>query len=267
MSKVRDFFEMSSEPFVSDVSHAQMFQYPQLMELFDILQATVDGGSMALITGRAGTGKTTAVRAFLEKLKPKYKVIYLGQFQRGTALFCRLGMEFGIRNNLIGAKRMVNLSQRVLEENQRGRKLVLVLDEAHCLDKATFEDLRLLPNPHGAERYPPFIMLVLGQHWLRHTIKREYHEALSQRLRHRFALEGLTAEETAQYVEHHLRIAGCNTMPFTAGALAYMFVVSDGILREINNLAYEALLRAAIAGRRSIDEFDVKAVADQRELA
>jgi general secretion pathway protein A len=243
-----------------------MFRYPQLELLFERLAVTAEDGSGLLLTGRAGCGKTTATRAFLSSLDAKYRVIYLGQFQHGGALFAALGSEFGIRSNMWGKKRMLYLSQNIARETASGRRIVLVIDEAHLLDRATFEDLRLLTNADMDSR-SPMSLIVIGQRWLRSTLRNVVHEALYQRLRLRFALEGMSQKENSEYIWHHLQLSGCTKMPFTKDALKSIFVASEGILREVNNICYEALLAGAEQNEKQIDGRIVEWVIDQRELA
>lgn len=266
MPTVQEFYGFRRSPFSKDVSFKELYQYPQLELLFDRLAETTADGAGLLVTGRAGTGKTTAVRGFLDSLGARHRVIYLGQYQRGSALFARLGLEFGLRTHLVGPKRMVGLVQKVTEESGSGRKLVLVIDEAHLLEKPTFEDIRLLTNS-DMDRRSPMSLIMLGQRWLRGMLKKEGHEALYQRLRLRYALEGLSEQETREYIQHHLKLAGCATMLFSDAACKLVFVASEGILREINNICYESLLVGT--GRKAgiINEDIVNWVIDQRDIS
>jgi len=266
MPSLREIYGLERSPFLKNVELKNMFRYPQLNQLFERLAVTAEDGSGLLITGRAGCGKTTATRAFLSSLDAKYRVIYLGQFQHGSALFASLGNEFGIRSNMWGKKRMMYLAQSISREAATGRRLVLVIDEAHLLDRTTFEDLRLLTNADMDSR-SPMSLIVIGQRWLRSTLRNVVHEALYQRLRLRFALEGLSEKETNEYVIHHLQVAGCTKTPFTKGAMKSIFVASEGILREVNNICYEALLAGAEQNQLRIDEHIVEWVIDQRDLA
>lgn len=264
---MRDFFGFERAPFSKDLSFRELYRYPQLELLFERVRATIEDGSGLLITGRAGTGKTTAVRGFLEEsLSSKLRIIYLGQYQRGSALFARLAMDFGIRSNMVGPKKMVHLVRRISEESSSGRRLVLVIDEAHLLEKPTIEDIRLLTNA-DMDRRSPMSLIMVGQRWLRGMLKVETQEALYQRLRLRYALEGLTQAETEEYIQHHLNLAGNSKVTFTPTAMNLIFVASEGILREINNICYESLLVAAARKTRKIDEGIVSWVIDQRELA
>ena len=265
MSTFKEFFGFTKAPFTKDVSFKDLYRYSQLDQLFDRLRSTIEEGSGVLITGRAGTGKTTAVRGFLDGLGTGHRVIYLGQYQRGDALLSRLAMELGLRENLIRSRRMVGLVQRVSEESACGRKLVLVIDEAHLLELSLFEDIRLLTNA-DMDRRSHMALIIMGQRWLRAKLKIELHEALYQRLRLRYGLEGLSEVETKEYIQHHLRLAGNAEMIFTDAAIQTIFVASEGILREINNICYESLIVAASRQSRKIGEDIVNWVVNQREL-
>jgi type II secretory pathway predicted ATPase ExeA len=161
---------------------------------------------------------------------------------------------------------MVHLVRRISEESSSGRRLVLVIDEAHLLEKPTIEDIRLLTNA-DMDRRSPMSLIMVGQRWLRGMLKVETQEALYQRLRLRYALEGLTQTETEEYVQHHLNLAGNCKVTFTPAAMNLIFVASEGILREINNICYESLLVAAAKKTRKIDEGIVSWVIDQRDLS
>lgn len=264
--KIREFYGFTRPPFSKDVGAQELFSYSQLEQLSERIAATVEDGSGLLVSGRAGTGKTTAVRAFVSTLSGKHRVIYLGQFQRGSALFARLGQEFGIRTHLHGPKRMVSLVRKVSDESGNGRRLVLIVDEAHLLERDTFEDIRLLTNSE-MDRSSPMSLIMIGQRWLRNMLKKEGHEALYQRLRLRYALEGLSEGETKAYILHHLQLAGCTRQLFADAAIRQIFIASEGILREINNICYESILVGAARKAKTIEEEVVNWVVDQRELS
>ncbi len=156
---------------------------------------------------------------------------------------------------------MLQLTQSI----SRDRRLVLIVDEAHLLDQTTFEDLRLLTNADMDIR-SPMSLIVIGQRWLRQTLRQSKYEALYQRLRLRFTLEGLSEIETCDYIHHHLSLSGCTKVPFTKTAMRAVFMASDGILREVNNICYKALLAGAERSEKRIDEQLVEWVVDQPEM-
>jgi type II secretory pathway predicted ATPase ExeA len=266
MTTMQENYGFERTPFSKDIPFKDLFRYSQLEDLFVRVRATVEDGSGLLVTGRAGTGKTTTIRGYLDSLGSKYRVIYLGQYQFGNALFARLGLEFGLRSNMWAKKRMVGLVQKISEESSGGRRLILVIDEAQLLDQQTFEDIRLLTNA-DMDRRSPMSLIMIGQRWLRNMLISEEQEALHQRLRLRYALEGLSEAQTKEYIQHHLQLVGCAKQLFTTTATKAIFVASEGIPREINNICYESLLVATHKQAQRVDDKVVNWVIDQRDLS
>jgi general secretion pathway protein A len=266
MNLAFDAFKFQSIPFGKDVP--ELFQYPQLEELHRKLAAAVQTATGVLVTGQAGTGKTTAVRGFVDTLPAnKYKIIYLGYDQRGGTMFARLGLELGLKLTLSRNHRMLQITRQIDRAiSGAGKKLILVIDEAHLLDGATLEDIRLLTNT-DMDRRSDVIPIMLGQLWLRTKLKNHGHEALYQRLRFRYGLEGLTLKQARDYVAHHLRLVGSDPALFSESAVKSIFQASGGILREINNLCLESLLCASSSGLARIDHATVQQVLDERETS
>lgn len=266
--KLTEWFGLSQIPFGKEISTKSLYSYPQLDELYQKLELAVESQSAALLTGQAGTGKTTAVRGFLDTLPAnRFRVVYLGNDQDGTSLFTRLGMELGLKLANVRSQRLLQLNQYARRQlSGAGKQLILVIDEAHLLDGRTLEDIRLLTNSDMDSR-TSVILFLLGQIWLRSKLKYHGHEALHQRMRFRFGLEGLTKQQTREYIAHHLALVGCKNDLFTADAMDYLFMASGGILREINNLTVDAMLKASNQGKRRIDEKSVRLVVSERDSA
>jgi type II secretory pathway predicted ATPase ExeA len=263
---VTEWFGLKAAPFSKNIASSDLYRYDQIEQLFRLIQATLDDGSMALVTGRAGTGKTTGLRGYLESLpSSKYRVVYVGQEQRGSGVIIRLLHELGAKTSIAWAHRTLKLTQKLQDTIRAGRHLVIVIDEAHLLEQQTLEDIRLLTNL-DMDRNTGISVFLLGQHWLRSILKKVGNEALYQRLRLRLAMEGLTLSQTGEYIRHHLRLAGTDKEIFTQEAIAEIFGVSEGILREINNIAYDAMFQAAEAKEKIIDKAFLMRVLDQREL-
>jgi type II secretory pathway predicted ATPase ExeA len=267
--KFTEWFGLSAIPFGKDLASKELFHYPQIEELHQKLELTVESRSAALITGRAGTGKTTAVRCFLESLPTNiYRIVYLGYDRKGSAMFARLAQELGLRYSRSQGHYSLQLSKHIEHHfANANRELILVIDEAHFLDSHTLESIRLLTNSR-MDRKTNVILILLGQLWLRSTLKHDGHEALYQRTRFRYGLEGLTQQQTKDYIRHHLAlVGGISSSIFNQGALENIFFYSGGILREINNLCVDSLFLACNQGKHQIDERLVKLVIDQRDSA
>lgn len=266
MSKLTDWFGFTKIPFGKDLSVRDFFSYPQLTELHQILELAVASNSGTLVTGEAGTGKTTVVRGFLSSLPVnQYRALYLGNDQDGGALLTRLGMELGVKVSMARNQRMIQLTQHIRRHVAgSGKQLILVIDEAHLMDGRTLEDIRLLTNSEMDTR-TDVILIVLGQLWLRSKLKQHGHGALYQRLRFRYGMGGLTKQEAKAYVQHHFSLCGCKKELLTDSAYDYLFMASGGILREINNLMVDALLKAMNQRKHKLDEEIIRMVVLQRD--
>ena len=105
----------------------------------------------------------------------------------------------------------------------------------------------------------PFACLLLGQPTLRRRLKLGTMAALDQRIALRYYLDGMTLEETASYLRHHLQLAGRSDPLFSDDAIALIHQTSRGIPRGINNLALQALVAAFADGKGVVDESAARA--------
>jgi type II secretory pathway predicted ATPase ExeA len=127
---------------------------------------------------------------------------------------------------------------------------VIVCDEAHLLDPTQLEELRLLTNAE-MDSASPFALVLLGQPALRSRLRLGSFAALDQRVTLRYAIPPMTAEETASYVAHHLKLVGRSDTLFSDDALSSIHQAGRGLPRAVNNLARQALV-AAYANRSAI---------------
>jgi general secretion pathway protein A len=141
-------------------------------------------------------------------------------------------------------KGLVDLLTRfLLDAHSRGRRVVVMVDEAQNLSPDVLEQVRLLTNLETATQKLLQIILV-GQPELREVLGRSDLRQLAQRITGRYHLEALTRTESIAYVRHRLRVAGATTDVFTAGALREIHRLSGGIPRIINVVCDRSLLGA-----------------------
>jgi type II secretory pathway predicted ATPase ExeA len=129
----------------------------------------------------------------------------------------------------------------------------VIFDEAHLLDNAQLEAIRMLTN-HDMDSGAPFAALLIGQPTLRHRLRLGVLAALDQRISVRYALTGMTATETADYITHHAKIAGRTDTLFSHDAITLIHNASRGYPRAINNLAVNALTSAFARNSTIVDE-------------
>lgn len=197
---------LTQMPFGKALALEEPFVYKQYEEIAKLLGCAVKEKTIAMITGQAGMGKTTAIRTFVRGLPSNlYQVIYMGQDQHGTNLFRRFALSLGLKPNQWRFQLALQLSQHLQgNETLGGRQIVAVIDEAHLLGDATLEDIRLLTNS-DFDQSSPVCVILAGQLSLRNRLREPMFVALNQRIRYRYALEGFSQEECIAYIKHRLQ--------------------------------------------------------------
>jgi type II secretory pathway predicted ATPase ExeA len=212
--------------------------------------------ALGVITGEVGSGKTVATRAATAALDTsRNTLIYLGNPAIGAR-----GIYHAIVTTLGGVPRFHKASlipQTVdllaAEENERGKRVIIAIDEAHLLTPDQLEEIRLLTNSDLDSR-SPFACLLVGQPTLRRRIKLGMFAALDQRIGLRFAMPPLTQTETGDYIAHHLKLAGRKDTLFADDATALIHQVARGLPRAINNIAVQALIATYANKKAIVDE-------------
>src|SRR5664280_663140 len=209
--------------------------------------------ALGVITGEVGAGKTVALRAALAGLDAsRHTVIYLPHPAVGArglyaALVSGLG---GIPRFHTAALIAQTMDHLAAEKHERGRAVIVAVDEAHLLTADQLEELRLLTNSE-MDSVAPFTGLLLGQPTLRRRIKLGAFAALDQRIALRYALPGMTEPETRDYLTHHLKLAGRADQLFSDDAAALIHQTSRGLPRVVNNIARQALAATYAANKMS----------------
>jgi general secretion pathway protein A len=241
--------------------------------LAHLLYGAGDGGGFVLLTGEVGTGKTTVCRAFLEQLPDGVDIaLVLNPAMTAAELLHAICDEFGVElpPGEPSVKSMLDqLNGFLLDAHARGRRPVLIIDEAQNLRPKVLEQIRLLTNLETAKHKLLQIFLI-GQPELRALLASTDLRQLNQRITARYHLQPLTARETAAYVDHRIAVAGVERPLFTQAALKRVHRHSRGVPRLINLLCDRALLGAAVSRRMQVTPGIVDAAAreviDRRDL-
>ena len=223
------------------------------------------GASFVLLTGEIGAGKTTVWRHFLEDLPSDVDVANVVNPKLGVdALLRRVFEDLQVELPAGGSTvDMIDaLHGHLLLAHGRGRRLLIVIDEAQALAPEVLEQLRLLTNLDWSGRM--LQVLLIAQPEMRQLLERPELEPLAQRIVARYHLAALTERESAAYVAHRLQVAGMTApQPFDGEAMAMVHRVGRGIPRRINVLCDRALTLAERAGTRRIGREIVARAATQ----
>jgi type II secretory pathway predicted ATPase ExeA len=251
----RQYFGLRREPFGKDVDAKEFFVSGDLREAQSRLDYMTDAKGIFLLIGEPGSGKTVVVRRFAEALGPSlYKTCYLSLTTLTVNdFFCALVSMLGEqpRHRKIDMFRQI---QNVVGELYHSQKItpVIIVDEIHMASVAILDDLRMIFN-FKMDSVDPYILVLTGQTHIRNKLVLNACLPLKQRIRLKYSMQGLSEAETIEYINHRMRYVGADDDVFVPEALAAIHAASNGLLRNINNLAVHCLMYAAGKGVRTVD--------------
>jgi len=262
-----EFFGLATKPFGKTPDPSFLYESRQHREALARLEYSVDEKELALLTGDIGSGKTTLSRALIDRVGDARPVVLLinprltpMQLLRSIAR----GLELDpprFRNDVLD-----QLHTRLYELYEQKREPVLIIDEAQLIpSKATFDEIRLLTNFQLDDQNLLSVVLI-GQPELDARLERAAYAPLRQRIGMRYSLGPLSLEETFQYIEHRIRVAGGSRNPFSTDAMEEMHQCSGGIPRLINTLATTALLDAFGEDAETIEPARVVSAAQEHRM-
>lgn len=226
------------------------------------------GEGFIAVTAEVGLGKTLLCRLMLRELDGQFTTAYIPDPQLSPrALRVALAEELGlgVAPHSTDEQMLRSIQKHLLAEAAAGRRVVLLLDEAHQLSQATLEAVRLLTNLE-TEKTKLLQVVLFGQPELDRRLDQPALRQLRQRIGFHCTLEPLGREAAAVYVAHRARVAGSAAEPlFSTRALGAIHSASRGTPRVINMLCHKALMAAFGSGARTVDASHARrAIADTR---
>jgi type II secretory pathway predicted ATPase ExeA len=250
-----EFYNLRQQPF--GVTPDPAYLYPTRTHreaLSSLLSGIKDGRGFFALIAEPGMGKTTLLYQLLDELHESARTVFLFQTQCDSREFFQyLLNELGVDTCGMDLVSMHSkLNEILFAEMIAGRRFVLIVDEAQNLEDSVLETVRLLSNFETS--YAKMLQIVLaGQSQLSDKLAQPQLAQLRQRLAVLARLEPLSAAETANYIEHRLKVAGYSGAPlFTPEAVSLIAECSRGIPRTINNLCYHALSASHARGCETI---------------
>ena len=262
-------FRLAEAPFSTTPDQRFLYLSERHREGFaHLLYGVAERGGFVQLTGEVGTGKTTLCRYLLEHLPDHVDVaLILNPTVSRLELLATICDELRVPYpaGTDSAKVLVDaLYAHMLDAHARGRRTVLIVDEAQHLSVEVLEQMRLLTNFETATAKLLQIILV-GQPELIEHLNQTKVRQVAQRVAARYHLAPLDDRDTSAYVLHRLAMAGQPAMVFDAGALRVVHRATKGVPRRINILCDRALLGAYAARTRRVTARIVRRAA--REIA
>ena len=216
-----------------------------------------------VITGEIGAGKTMVLRSLIEGLNGSNVITgHLVTTQLGAEDTLRMvGAAFGFRvKDVPKSELLITLEAFLISQTSKGKRCLLIVDEAQNLTPRAVEELRMLSNFQFGNQALLQSFLV-GQPEFREILQRPEMEQFRQRVAATCHIGPLDAEETRGYIEHRLRCAGSKGKPsFEPAAFEGIYQASGGIPRRINAVCDRLLLAGFLAGRTALTVADVDEV-------
>lgn len=274
MTMYLDHFGLSLHPFVhppvSDHFYEGAGRGAALDSLIYVLTHGEGEEGIIVVTGEPGSGKTMLCRLLMGRLPTSMQLIYLAKTgltieELFSSIACELKFEMGVTGlshaaSAVSSDAVQNLWDSIYAA---GRKVVLLIDEAHSLSGETLEALRLLYE-HESSRDKRLQIVLFGQTALESKLALPPVRKVKERISHHFTLQPLNARAVKEYLTFRLRIAGHRGSGiFSPVAMRLIDRASRGLVRQLDVLADKSLMTAFLAQSPEIEAPHVKsAIAD-----
>lgn len=263
----RRYYGLQTNPFADAIAPDFFYRTEGHAEAFRSMMLAADfAASLAMLTAPSGTGKTLITQLLVQHLgEPDYQTILVlvtpGLSKTGLLREMLSELNVALPVGLVRVQDLVKLlSNQIIDLYEEGRRLVVIIDEAHLLSADCLHIVRTLSNIEIPER-KLVTCLLIGESRLATRLDRTGYESLRNRIYLRATLEPLSPAETEQYIKYRLIVAGHYSDLFTPQALMALHVHSKGIPRTINKLALLSLAHGAAHQLAAIDAGIVEAQA------
>lgn len=238
-----DYFQMTDQPFCERIKTEHILTDERMSQGLARLSFLIHQGTIGLVTGQTGVGKSTLIRLFLSTVSPgNYHPVYIHfTHLKASSLLNLIASAFGASSTNTKDRRFMRIMNAV-------KKLqctpILIIDEAHLLTSESITDLRLLVSS-ATDDVSPMKIILCGQDDLKHTIRRTDCTDFAQRVCVACQLKPLSREQTVLYISSQIKQAGCQSDVFDREAMSMIHDYTNGIPRQINNIATACLIHAA----------------------
>jgi type II secretory pathway predicted ATPase ExeA len=234
-----------------------------------LIYAILHDEGIVKVSGEVGSGKTMLCRVLMERLPAHVETIYLAtpSLARDEILYA-IGDELELK---LSDGRMTvalrQLQEQLIRRYAAGRRVVILIDEAHVMPDETLEQVRLLSNLES-NRHKLLQIVLFGQPELDATLAKPSLRQLRDRITHGFRMRPLAEPEVAKYISFRMRAAGYRGPEvFSPRAVTLIARAASGLTRRINILADKSLLSAFTENFHAVADRQVRAAIADSEFA
>jgi type II secretory pathway predicted ATPase ExeA len=234
-----------------------------------LLYAILHDEGIVKVSGEIGSGKTTLCRVLMERLPQEVVTVFLANpsYSR-TEILHAIADELGLpAAGDPAASALRELQAKLIDLYANGRRVVLMIDEAHAMPEDTLEQVRLLSNLESS-RHKLMQIVLFGQPELDEALNKPSMRQLKDRITHSFRTRPLAADEVAKYISFRMRAAGYKGPDVcAAAAIGLIARASSGLTRRINVLCDKSLLAAFASNTHAITTREVRAAIADSDFA
>lgn len=257
-------FKMKAHPFAEHPPLEHLLKDERVEQGLARLQYLLEAGTVAVVIGPTGVGKSSLLRLFMNGLsRHRYRPLYLHMTMLQSTAFLRLLVSALGEKPRIGKDR---LFLQIMQKVQDDPATILIVDEAHLLTPEALIDLRLLISS-ALEQAPHLKIVLVAQEQLQTLLARASHLDLAHRISVRYHIRPFTQKQSCAYIDGRLRAAGASDKIFESEAKKLIHDFAGGASREINNIATACLINAVAKNLQKINEAAVNEAMAEFRLA
>ncbi len=254
-------FGFRKEPFTADIKLEDLQNTNMFKDVKDRIDYAIRLGSVGLITGDVGSGKSTALRIAAGNLHPsKYKILWITASSGSIMEFYRkVTNELDLDINSFSKAIMLRAIKREVRElaMERRRQPVIFVDEANLLQLDVFGEIHTITQ-FESDSKPWLPIIMAGQELLIDKFYFKTVKPLASRVVSKINLAPISKDEMTSYLQHHLAIAGVKTLLYEESAITAIHQDSGGLYRKANHLARGSLIAAASDKLNIVNENHVR---------
>ena len=264
-----NYYHLSQKPFQINTDPAFLWLGEKHQEaLATFKYGLYENKGFLLLTGDVGVGKTTVINAMLRLLGDSDLAVSVHDPSfEPLDFFNFLARSFGLPDSYASKGAFVSdFKDFLLQRHYRGGRVLLIIDESQLLSHGLLEEIRLLSNleKDGMKLINIFFV---GQTEFNDILLRPENRAIRQRITVNYNIPPLTEQETRDYIEYRLAVAGVYKKLFDKGALREIYRFSNGYPRLINIIADRALLTGYTRNAKKIDRSIVRECAQELDIS
>jgi MSHA biogenesis protein MshM len=243
---IRSYFGLEVNPF--SLENIDLLSHQQ--EIYDILKVHSQQGGLCLLMGEPGTGKTVIKETIRQTTNKRMVTVTVARtlhtYTNTIKILCE---AFNIDFSGTHFKCERRLIEEAFNLKQKGKLLIIIIDDAHLLEMNTLRRIRLLledfPKNHN--------LILIGQPSLLHNMSLRVNEDIKSRVTYSVMMMKLNPDDMMAFILSQLDKASLGHNTFTDEALHLIIRSSDGILRRVRNLCLSSLLEAVRTRKKQID--------------